>query len=193
MYLPSWIPEIGENSWRNVRLNLFICYAFYLCTNSYHFLRSSQGLSIPRSLENVKMSMSACRRRASEVISQFIENMNKNKFLQKALQKVIFQCINVSYSIWKSAEDPSFPLSCLSGSCTNLPGSFECSCEQGWRLGNVKISNMNIVKHFESIKHQHQHCIAKTSFLCQIERRQIRMRRHQRVPCRKWRLPPHLC
>ena len=60
---------------------VFFCYAFYLCSNLYHFLRSSQGLPIPRSLENVKMSMSACRRHASEVISQFCRKYQQKEVL----------------------------------------------------------------------------------------------------------------
>ena len=34
-----------------------------------------------------------------------------------------------------------------SGSCTNLPGTFECSCEQGWRLENITILVFSRLNH----------------------------------------------
>ena len=74
----------SRNWWEFLKecaLKVVFCYAFYLCTNLYHFLRSSQGLPIPRSLENVKMSMSACRRHASEVISQFCRKYQQKEVL----------------------------------------------------------------------------------------------------------------
>ena len=86
----------------------------------------------------------------------------EKKFLQLKPSKRLFIDALMSHTIYeKSAQDPTFPQTCFSGSCTNLPGSFECSCEQGWRLGNVKTNNMNIAKHYQNIKHQHQHCLQK--------------------------------